>query len=393
MANDRIVGVSVPRKEGRDKVTGQAQYIDDMTLPHILYGATVRSQIPRGKIKKITFGPGIAWDEFVVATAKDIPGKNVIALITDDQPCLADGAVNHPEEPILLLAHSNRHLLPQAVAAVSIGYDLLPAVFTMEESENCSQIIWGTDNVFKTYLIEKGNVDEIWQRADYIVEGEYRTGAQEQLYIENNGMIASFDPQDGITVWGSLQCPYYVHKALMALCNLSADKVRVVQAETGGAFGGKEEYPSMIAAHAALLAIKSGRPVKIIYDRMEDMAATTKRHPSRTRHRTAVSKEGKILGGEIEFTIDGGAYTTLSPVVLSRGTIHAGGPYYWPSIRISAKAVATSAPPHGAFRGFGAPQSLFALERHMDRIAQVVGLSSVEIRRRNFLRPGQTTTI
>src|ERR1700720_117623 len=152
MENGRIVGVSVPRKEGRDKVTGQARYIDDMTLPQILYGATVRSQIPRGKIKKITFGPGIAWDEFVVVTAKDIPGKNVIALIADDQPCLAAGAVNHPEEPILLLAHPNRHLLPQAVAAVSIEYDPLPAVFTMEESESGSQIIWGADNVFKTYL-------------------------------------------------------------------------------------------------------------------------------------------------------------------------------------------------------------------------------------------------
>ncbi len=205
-------------------------------------------------------------------------------------------------------------------------------------------------------------------------------------------MIASFDPQQGITVWGSLQCPYYVHKALMALCNLPADKVRVVQMETGGAFGGKEEYPSMIAAHAALLAIKSGRPVKLIYDRMEDMAATTKRHPSRTRHRTAVSRDGKILGGEIEFAVDGGAYATLSAVVLSRGTIHAGGAYYWPNIRIKAKAIATNAPPHGAFRGFGAPQSIFALERHMDRIAQVVGLSPVEIRKRNFLRPGQATT-
>jgi CO/xanthine dehydrogenase Mo-binding subunit len=148
----------------------------------------------------------------------------------------------------------------------------------------------------------------------------------------------------------------------------------------------------MIAAHAALLAMKSGRPVKIIYDRMEDMVATTKRHPSRTRHRTAVSREGKILGGEIEFTVDGGAYMTLSPVVLSRGTIHAGGPYYWPSVRIRAQAVATNAPPHGAFRGFGAPQSLFAMERHMDRIAQVVGLTPVEIRRRNFLKPGDTTT-
>jgi CO/xanthine dehydrogenase Mo-binding subunit len=392
MTNEHIVGVSVPRKEGREKVTGQAQYVDDMTLPGMLFGATIRSQIPRGKIKKINFGAEIAWGEFVVVSAKDIPSKNCIALIADDQPCLAHELVNHPEEPILLLAHSDRHLLAKAVACVTIEYETLPAIFTIEESENRSEIIWGADNIFKTYLMEKGDVDGIWKQAGYIVEGEYKTGAQEQLYIENNGMIAAFDPQQGITVWGSLQCPYYVHKALMALCNLPADRVRVVQMETGGAFGGKEEYPSMIAAHAALLAIKSGRPVKIIYDRMEDMAATTKRHPSRTRHRTAVSKDGKILGGEIEFTIDGGAYTTLSPVVLSRGTIHAGGAYFWPSVRISAKAVATNAPPHGAFRGFGAPQSLFALERHMDRIAQVAGLSPIEIRRRNFLKPGQTTT-
>jgi CO/xanthine dehydrogenase Mo-binding subunit len=392
MKNAPIVGTSVPRMEGRDKITGLARYVDDMVLPGMLYGATVRSRIPRGKIKEFTFGPGIDWKEFVIVSPRDIPGKNCIALIEDDQPCLADGLVSHPEEPLLLLAHPDRHLLPKAVEAVSVEYDPMPAIFSMEESEHLSQVIWGADNTFKSYLIEKGDVDAIWKNADYVVEGEYTTGAQEQLYIENNGMIASFDPQQGLTVWGSLQCPYYVHKALMKLCNLPENRVRVVQMETGGAFGGKEEYPSMIAGHAALLAIKSGKPVKIVYDRAEDMAATTKRHPSRTRHRTAIRRDGKILGGEIEFTIDGGAYETLSPVVLSRGAIHAGGPYYWPSVRIRAKAVATNAPPHGAFRGFGAPQSLFALERHMDHIAEVLGLSSVEIRRRNFLRPGQTTT-
>ena len=392
MITDRIVGKSVPRKEGRDKVTGQSQYVDDMVLPNMLFGATVRSQVPRGRIKRISFGPGIAWEEFVIVSAKDIPGKNCIALIGEDQPCLATEVVNHPEEPILLLAHANRHLLPQAAVAISIEYEPLPAIFSIEESEARSQIIWGPDNIFKTYLIEKGSLEGVWEKADYIVEGEYSTGAQEQLYIENNGMIAAFDEAQGITVWGSLQCPYYIHKALMALCNLPAEKVRVVQMETGGAFGGKEEYPSMIAAHAALLAIKARKPIKIIYDRMEDMVATTKRHPSRTRHRTAVSRDGKILGGEIDFTIDGGAYATLSSVVLSRGVIHAGGPYYWPSVRIRAKAVATNMPPHGAFRGFGAPQSLFAMERHMDRIAQTVGLSPVEIRRRNFLQPGQATT-
>jgi CO/xanthine dehydrogenase Mo-binding subunit len=363
-----------------------------MVLPGMLYGATVRSTIARGKIRNISFDPSIPWSEFVVVSSKDIPGKNHIALILDDQPCLASEAVNHPEEPILLLAHPDRHKLRKAVDAVAIDYDPLPSIHSIEESEEQSTIIWGSDNTLKSYLVEKGDVDAVWKDAAHIVEGEYFTGAQEQLYIENNGVIAAYDAEHGVTVWGSLQCPYYVHKALMALCGLPENKVRVVQMETGGAFGGKEEYPSMIAGHAALLAIKSGQPVKFVYDRMEDMVATTKRHPSRTRHRTAVDKDGKILGGEIDFTIDGGAYATLSSVVLSRGTIHAGGPYHWPSVRIRTKAVATNTPPHGAFRGFGAPQSLFAMERHMDRIAQVVGISPVEVRRRNFLKPGQTTT-
>ena len=392
MAQTHIIGAPVPRKEGRDKVTGRARYVDDIAMPGMLHGATVRSQIPRGKIRRITFGGGVHWDEFAVVTAKDIPGRNHIALILDDQPCLADGVVNHPEEPIVLLAHPERHQLWKAVEAVSIEYDPLPAVLTMEESERQTEIIWGSDNTLKSFLVEKGSLDGIWEKAAHIIEGEYFTGAQEQLYIENNGMIGSYDSDAGVTVWGSLQCPYYVHKALMAIFALPEEKVRVVQMETGGAFGGKEEYPSMIGAHAALLAMKAGRPVKMVYDRAEDMAATTKRHPSRTRHRTAVDANGKILGGEIEICMDGGAYATLSSVVLSRGTIHAGGPYYWPHVVIRSKAVATNAPPHGAFRGFGAPQALFAMERHMDRIAQVVGLSPVEVRKRNFLQPGMSTS-
>jgi CO/xanthine dehydrogenase Mo-binding subunit len=387
-----IVGTSVPRKEGRDKVTGAARYIDDMRLPGMLHGATVRSKIARGKIKKITFSPQIPWDEYVIVTAKDIPGKNCIALILDDQPCLADGVINHSEEPIVLLAHPDKHALAKAVDAISIECEPLPAIHSMEESEKKTHVIWGEDNVFKRFLMEKGDLDAVWAKAEFIVEAEYTTGAQEQLYIENNGIIAVFDSEAGVTVWGSLQCPFYVHKALVKLFALPEEKIRVVQMETGGAFGGKEEYPSMIAGHAALLAMKSRRPVKIIYDRLEDMAATTKRHPSRTRHKTAVSKDGKILGGEIDFTIDGGAYATLSSVVLSRGTIHAGGPYFWPTVRIQSKAIATNTPPHGAFRGFGAPQSLFAMERHMDRVAKVVGVTPEEIRRRNFLHSGQTTT-
>jgi CO/xanthine dehydrogenase Mo-binding subunit len=381
----------LPRKEGRDKVTGKALYVDDISFPDMLYGVTVRSHVPRGRIKGIHFEGEVPWNEFTVATAKDIPGKNVVTLIVDDQPLLADAVVNHPEEPVVLLAHPDKHLLEKARRSVRLDIEPLPAVFTIEESLARREVLWGEDNILKSLQIEKGNVDEIWEQADQIIEGEYRTAAQEQVYIETQGMIAVAKPGEGVTVWGSLQCPYYVHMALVTLFGLPKEKVRVVQMATGGGFGGKEEYPSMLAGHAALLSWKSGKPVKIIYDRAEDMAATTKRHPSRTRHRTAVSKEGKLLGMEIEFDLDGGAYATLSAVVLSRGTIHAAGPYACPNVRVRSRAVATNAPPHGAFRGFGAPQSTFALERHLNKVARAVGLTPEEFRRRNFLREGEAT--
>ncbi|HWY07844.1 MAG TPA: xanthine dehydrogenase family protein molybdopterin-binding subunit [Candidatus Acidoferrales bacterium] len=390
---NRQIGKSVPRKEGREKVTGAARYVDDLTFPEMIYGLTVRSPVARGKILGIRFGEGIPWKEFTIVTARDIPGKNCIALLVEDQPCLADRFVNHPEEAILLLAHPDKYLLEEARRAVRIEIESLPAVFTIDDSSSRKQVIWGEDNIFKSYHVEKGDVASAWSGADFIVEGEYETGAQEQLYIEPQGMIARANSEEGVTVWGSLQCPYYVHKALVRLFGLPKEKVRVVQTETGGGFGGKEEYPSMIAGHAALLALESGKPVKMIYDRAEDMAATTKRHPSRTRHRTAVTRDGKLLAMDIDFTLDGGAYETLSPVVLSRGTIHAAGPYACPNVLIQSRVVATNAPPHGAFRGFGAPQSVFALERHLDRVAAAVGLSPEELRRRNFIHEGQTLSI
>jgi CO/xanthine dehydrogenase Mo-binding subunit len=392
MTTDKNIGKPVPRKEGRAKVTGAAQYVDDISLPSMLYGTTVRSPVPRGRVTGVHFGAGLPWDEFTIVTPRDIPGANYVALILNDQPYLADGVVNHAEEPVLLLAHPDKYLLEEARRAVRLEIEPLPGVFRIEESLACKEVVWGEDNVFKTFLVEKGNVDEVWTSPGVIViEGEYRTGAQEQLYIETNGVIAESNAEDGVTVRGSMQCPYYVHKALVKLFNLPEEKIRVIQTETGGGFGGKEEYPSMIAGHAALLAWKSGRPVKMVYDRAEDMAATTKRHPSRTRHRMAVTPDGKLVGMEIDFVVDGGAYATLSSVVLSRGTIHAAGPYECPNVRIRSRAVATNVPPHGAFRGFGAPQSIFALERHLDKVALAVGLAPDELRRRNFIQRGGTT--
>ncbi len=387
----RIVGTPVPRKEGIEKLLGRARYVDDIEREGMWHGTTVRSTIPRGFIRSIGFDRRIDWSEFTVVTAADIPGKNHIQLIFADQPCLADGVVNHCDEAIVLLAHPDKNKLRAAAAAVKIEYEPLPAVFSIEESERQDVIVWGADNLLKKFLLEKGDVDAVWEHAAHIVEGEYRTGAQEHLYIENNGMIAEWSEADGVTVWGSLQCPYYVHKSLLAVFDLPEDKVRVIQTETGGAFGGKEDYPSTLAAHAALLAMKSGHAVKMVYDRMEDLAATTKRHPARIRHRTALDKDGKLLAMDIDLATDGGAYSTLSSTVLSRATLHSPGPYVCPNVRVRSHSWATNTVPYGAFRGFGAPQAVFAVERHMDEVAAAIGMDPIELRRRNFLHDGDTT--
>jgi CO/xanthine dehydrogenase Mo-binding subunit len=375
--NVTAVGRNVPRKDGAAKVSGEARYVDDLTFPGMLFGRTIRATVPYGRIRELRMALGEGG--FTVVDHRDIPGRNAIALIEDDQPCLAAHEVRHMAEPVILLAHADREALQRA--RVDIDYEEMEPVFDPEQSPR----------VLKTLLIEKGNVERALARAPIVVEGEYRTGHQEHVYIEPNGVIALPEPAGGVTVYGSLQCPFYVHKALVAVLALPPDRVRVVQTETGGGFGGKEEYPSMIAAHAALLALKSGRPVKLVYDRAEDMLATTKRHPSIVRHRTGVSRDGRLLAMDIEVVLDGGAYVTLSPVVLSRGAIHAAGPYRCGHVRIAGRAMMTHTPPNGAFRGFGAPQTQFAMEVHMERIAERLEIDPVRLRAKNALRPGDTT--
>ena len=376
--NGRAVGANVPRKDGTAKVTGAAKYIDDLAFPGMLHGRTIRSAVPRGRIASVTLGFG-PEDGFTVVDYRDVPGLNSVAMIIDDQPFLAEREVRHVAEAVLLLAHEDREALLSA--RVDIAYETETPVLDPRQSKE----------TFKHIRIEKGDVDAAFADADVIVEGEYRTGAQEHVYIETNGVIAVPGADGGVTLYGSLQCPYYVHKALKVLLGLGDDRVRVVQTETGGGFGGKEEYPSLIAGHAALLALKSGRPVKLVYDRAEDMLATTKRHPSIIRHRTAVSRDGRLRAMDIDVLMDGGAYCTLSPVVLSRGCIHGAGPYRCDHVRIDGRAVMTNSPPNGAFRGFGAPQTQFATEVHMDRIAEALGMDPVRLREINAVRSGDAT--
>jgi len=384
----RTVGHNVARAEGVEKVTGAARYIDDLRFDDMLYGATIRSTIPAGRIVAVERDPAFDWSGFTFVDHRDIaaPGKNVVAMIADDQPFLAVDRVRHQAEPIALLAHADRARLADALAHVHVRYEAEPAQLDFESAST----------VLKEIAIRRGDVDAVFARAGVtIVEGTYRTGAQEQLYIECNGVVAlpgCANPDDGgITVHGSMQCPYYVVRALCVLTGLPREKVRVVQTTTGGGFGGKEEYPSLVAGHAVLLARKAGRPVKMMYERHEDLVATTKRHPSIVRHRTALAKDGTILGIDVDLRLDGGAYVTLSPVVLSRAAIHATGPYRAEAVRIRGRVMMTNTPPNGAFRGFGAPQSQFAAEVHMDRIAGELGLDPIVLRKKNLFRTGDVT--
>jgi CO/xanthine dehydrogenase Mo-binding subunit len=383
------VGSDIPRVDGLDKLHGCTLYVDDLKLDGVLHGGTIRSPVARGRISAIHFDPAIPWDEFVVVDHRDIPGPNEVALIENDQPALAAGEVRHRHEPVVLIAHRSVRALRRALRAVRVEVEPLPAVSDAEQPLTPELIQYGSDNVFKRIDIAKGDPDAAFARAARVIEGIYETGSQEHVYLETQGMVAY--QQDGrLVVRGSLQCPYFVLDALTHLFGRPPEAFQVIQAPTGGAFGGKEDFPSQLAIHAALLAEKAGAPVKIIYDRQEDMAATTKRHPSRVRHRTAVAEDGRLLAMEIDVLLDGGAYVTLSPVVLSRACLHATGPYFCENIRVHGEARLTNSPPAGAFRGFGAPQTQFAVERHMSVIADQLGIDPTELRRRNLLRDGQT---
>ena len=383
IAPGRARGVAPLRREGPDKLTGAAKYADDLVFPGAWFGATIRSTDAHARFDALDLDPAFDWSKVVVVTAADIPGDNVVSSIKEDQPILvpAGGEIQHHAEPLALLAAPDRATLRAARRAAHARTSPLPAVFDPEASEH----------VFAAYQLAAGDPEAAFAAADLILEGEYRVGHQEQLYIENNAMIAVPSDDGGVTVHGSLQCPYYVHAALRRGLAMDEAQARVVQAETGGGFGGKEEYPSVIGLHAALLALKAGRPVRMIYDRHEDIAATTKRHPAIVRHRTGVTHDGRLIAQDIEVVMDGGAYCTLTPVVLSRGAIHAGGPYRCPNVRISARATRTNTPPNGAFRGFGAPQVQFAAETHLNRLAETLGISPLEIRRRNVYHVGDTT--
>jgi len=382
---------SVPRVDAIEKSEATTQYIADMEFAGMLYARTLRADRPRAKILTIDIPPLPAG--YYIIDHNDVPGKNRIKMLIYDWPFFAEDVVNHVGEPILLVVGPDRDELETLLSRIVVHYADSAPILSIEEARRGSlPPIYGEDNCFAKYEIVKGDPEGAFAGAARIVESEHRTGYQEHVYIEPQGFVGLVEKGNKITVYGSMQCPYYVKNALIEGLGCAPEKVRVVQTTTGGAFGGKEEYPSLIAGHVAFAALKTGRPVQLLFDRSEDIAATTKRHPSVFRYRTALDAEGCIRGMDVEIDLDGGAYAGLSSVVLQRAIFAATGIYRVDNLRVSGRVLATNTVPTGAFRGFGAPQAFFAIEMHMERIAGELGLDPLEFKMSHALKQGDETS-
>lgn len=373
-----------------EKITGKAVYCADVRLDNMLHAKTLRSTKARARIVSIETPP--LPEGFLVVDAGDIPGRNVVPGYYDDQPFFARGIVNYVGEPILLLVGPDKDLVIRLLERFSVTYEEMKPVLSIEEAEEAGEgFIFGADASFFTLEYSKGDPDDCSLHAARVFTDEFRTGLQEHAYLEPQGLIAVYG-DDGICVSGSMQCPYFIKEALVRALGWPEERVRVIQLPTGGAFGGKEEYPSIPAVHAALAAVKARKPVSLVFDRHEDMLCTTKRHPSVIRLRSFVDANNRVIGREVDIRIDAGAYAGLSGVVLQRMMFSCGGVYDVPNLKVTGKAFATNNVVSGAFRGFGGPQVFFAIETHMENIADALNLDAMEFKRRHFLHKGDTSS-
>lgn len=392
------IGEAAERVDAKDKVQGKAKYADDYSSGDLLWAAVVRSTIPHGTIEALNITKARNMDGVVeVMTAEDIPGENTVPVIEDDQPALAQEMVRYVGEPVALVAAVDQDTAYRAAQQVEIRYHQRESVTDLRTAlddsspEIAQEEVSDGHNIFDKMVIDKGDHEQGMKKADCVVEGEYSTGPQEHAYLEPQGMTAVPEREGQIGLLGTMQCPFYVQEAVSAVLGAPLSKVRVEQLATGGAFGGKEDVPSQLAAFVALLAWKIDRPVKLTYDRREDIVATSKRHPAIVHYRTGAKDDGTLTAIEAEVYLDAGAYQTLTPAVLWRSLVHTAGPYRIPNVKITAYSVATNKVPKGAFRGFGSPQVIFPHESQMDRLARKLELDPLQIRIKNSLNTGDET--
>ncbi len=368
---------STPKVDNPDKISGRAQFVSDIRMADMQHAKTVRSTHARANIIDIKTPP--LPEGYVIVDHHDIPVHNHVKMIVEDWPVFAKDTVNHIGEPIMMVAGPDKVVIEQIIKQIEITYKPLEPVFDHVNSA-----------VQKAF--QKGDVDQAFSTADRIIAYTYETGLQEQAYIEPQGFIGYPEDGDKITLVGSIQCPYYVKNALLNMLGCNDDAVRVIQAPVGGAFGGKEEFPSLMACQLALAVKKLKKPIKLIYEREEDMLVTTKRHPSVISLEAALDKHHDILAVRAHVGLDGGAFIGLSPVVLSRSMLALLGVYNIPNLQVRGDVYVTNTPPNGAFRGFGAPQMIFASEMFMHHIANTLGIDPFAFRMKHLAKQGDQTS-
>lgn len=387
--DDRII-----RVDAVQKARGEATYVCDMTLPDMLYAYMVRSTVSRGKIKAIHL-PEMPEGYYFIS-ARDIPakGKNELWMIMKDWRCFADEYVLYYGETIGLVVGPDRTVLKDLKAQIKIDYEEMTPAVTIDDAINC---VGGpffpekNSNVMCELFCEKGRpMDEVFAEADEIFEETIETPYQEHVHLETNGAIV--DMEDGKFVfYASAQCPFYIRKSVAGLLDIPPEDIIVRQATTGGAFGGKEHFPDALCGPLLVAENIIRKPIKMIFDREEDTQFSVKRHPSKCIYKTAI-KDGKITGVKGHIYYNCGAYLSSSYVVLQRGVFHGNGVYTFPSTYLKGEGMATNMFPSDAFRGFGAPQTIFAVETHLDHIAHHLGVDPLELKMQYIAKKGDETT-
>ncbi|MFA5236009.1 MAG: xanthine dehydrogenase family protein molybdopterin-binding subunit [Bacilli bacterium] len=371
-----------PNKSSRkvdhdEKCSGTAQYVSDIHMDGMHYARTLRSSKAHAKIKSIHL-PKLPSD-YAVVDHHDILAENYVRMIFTDWPVFTRDTVNYIGEPILLVVGPDPREVNRLLSLIEIEYEELPPQFELVESR-----------IQKHF--QKGDLDRAFQTADRLIEETFETGYQEQAYIEPQGMLAYPEGPKKITLVGSIQCPYYVKNAVLTCLGYESDQVRVIQPAVGGAFGGKEEFPSTIACQLATAVAKLQVPIKMIFEREEDMLVTTKRHPSIVKMKAGIDASGRVLGIKAHVSLDAGAYLGLSGVVLARAMIAVTGAYTIPNLDVSGDVYVTNTVPTGAFRGFGAPQMMFSIEMFMSHLARHLGQNESVFRERHLAQQGDLTS-
>jgi len=390
----RIVGASARKVDGPELVTGRARFAGDLRFPGMLYACARRAGVPAGRLVGVDPSPALRHEGVVdVLLAGDIPGPNLIGILPPfDQPLLASQEIRYEGESVALVVARSREAAREGARAVRVEIEeWKPILDPAEALDPGSRKIHPNGNVTFSKELVKGDVEAGFAECDVVVEGTYETSFQEHAYLEPEVVVAVPGGDGRVTVYASCQSPFHIRGHIAANLALPASRVKVVQAYTGGSFGGKDDVATEIGSLAAVAASRSAAPVMIAHDRGESIVGSNLRHASRIRYRTGARSDGTILAREVEVLLDGGAYASESPFVTMKSLIHAAGPYNVPNVRVRSTAVYTNKTYCGAFRGFGVPQVTFASESQIDELAGRLGLGPLELRRRNGLRAGQAT--